>query len=76
MKSRFHEGFKQSRLCYQQIKSTSCINPYVGLYLIQTLYSWNEKVWQFKTSINFTVKTGYFWIVENKPNVLLDKVPS
>ena len=47
---------------------------YIGLYLTQALYSWYEKVCQFKSPKNYTVRTGYFWEVENKLKVLLDKV--
>ena len=47
---------------------------YVGLYLRQILYSWYEKVSRFKSPKNYTVRTGYFWEVENKLKVLLDKV--
>jgi len=45
----------------------------VGLYLIQTLYSLDEKVGQFKSPKNFTVRMGYFWEVGNRLKVLLDK---
>ncbi len=38
---------------------------YVGLYLTQTLYSWYEKAWQFKSPKNHTVRTGGFWLVES-----------
>jgi len=48
---------------------------YVGVYLLQTsLYFWYEKVWQFKSPKNFTVKMGCFWEVENRLKVLLEKV--
>jgi hypothetical protein len=48
---------------------------YFGVYLIQTsLYFWDEKVWQFKSPKNFTVKMGYFREVENRLKVLLEKV--
>jgi len=33
---------------------------YVGLYLTQILYSWFEKVFQFKSPKNYTVRTGLF----------------
>ena len=33
---------------------------YVGLYLRQILYSWYEKVGQFKSPKNYTVRMGYF----------------
>jgi len=34
----------------------------------------DEKVGQFKYPKNYTIRTGYFWEVENRLKVLLDKV--
>ena len=50
------------------------MSRYVGLYLTQTLYPGYEKAWQFKSPKNYTIRTGYFWEVENKLKVLLAKV--
>jgi hypothetical protein len=30
----------------------------------QTIYSWDKKIWQFKSPKNFRVRTRYFWQAE------------
>ena len=43
-----------------------------ALYSPSTLYSRDEKGWQFKSPKNSTVRTGYFWDAKNRLNVLLN----
>jgi hypothetical protein len=59
---------------FQVLRERCSMSVYVGLYLTPILYSWYEKICQFKALTIYTVRTGYFREVENKLNVLSDRV--